>query len=263
MMGMEHVQIVGIPFDNKSTFLRGASAGPGVVRRVLHDGSSGLLTESGLVLVPDHNMVDLGNLALDTYQSILPALDTLPQQQTMFIGGDHSITYPHVQWASRWAGEFDILHFDAHTDLYHEYEGDPFSHACPFARIMESGLVRRLVQIGIRTVSAHQQEQIDRFDVEVIRMSEIDQIWQLQFDRPLYISLDLDVFEPGIAPGVSHYEPGGMLPRMCIDFINSLSVPIISADIVELNPLRDHHDMTAHLAAKLLKEVIGKMIQNK
>ena len=84
-----------------------------------------------------------------------------------------------------------------------------------------------------------------------------------QFQGPLYISLDLDVFDPGYAPGISHYEPGGMSPREVIELILNIDVPIVGADIVELNPSRDQNGMTATLAAKLLKELIGKMSMEK
>ncbi|MBX2815544.1 MAG: agmatinase [Saprospiraceae bacterium] len=258
------MHLLGIPFDGKSSFVQGASEGPSAFRQVLHDGSSGYLSEGGLDLLQDIDLHDLGDLEIDSFESILPALTRLSiPSPTLFIGGDHSITFPIVQHLSSFHADFDILHFDAHTDLYDIYDGDPFSHACPFARIMEQGLVNQLTQVGIRTVSKHQQEQIDRFGVEVIRMNALSRLHEIRFDRPLYLSIDLDVFDPGFAPGVAHYEPGGMMPRTVIDFLQGLSAPIIGADIVELNPARDHHLMTAHLAAKLAKEVLHLMMVNR
>ena len=86
------------------------------------------------------------------------------------LGGDHSITYPIVKALARRYSELTIFHFDAHPDLYDEFEGNRLSHACPFARIMEAGLAKRLVQVGIRTINRHQREQAERFGVEVVEM---------------------------------------------------------------------------------------------
>ena len=126
---------------------------------------------------------------------------------------------------------------------------------------MEEGLINKLVQVGIRTMTPHQQEQADRFNVTVIDMKSLPKgLSRLQFDGPVYISLDLDVLDPAYAPGVSHLEPGGLRTRDVITVIQQLKVPIVGADIVEFNPLRDINGMTAMVAAKLLKELADKML---
>src|SRR4029078_7506461 len=102
------------------------------------------------------------------------------------LGGDHSITYPVVRAFARKYRHLSILHFDAHPDIYDSYQGNRFSHASPFARIMEERLVKRLVQVGVRTTTAHQREQIKRFGVEVISMQELKDDLQLEFDTPVY-----------------------------------------------------------------------------
>jgi len=178
------------------------------------------------------------------------------------LGGDHSITYPIIKAHSNKYHKIDILHIDAHCDLYDTYEGDKYSHACPFARIMENKLASRLVQVGIRTLNPHQREQAKRFNVEITEMKDFNIQDLPNFQQPIYISLDLDGIDPGFAPGVSHQEPGGLTPRDVIQMIQQLDIPIIGADIVEYNPTRDNNEITAALAAKLSKEILGKMLSD-
>lgn len=255
------INIIGIPFDQKSSYMRGSAGGPDAVRETLHDSSSNYWTENGTNLDKDVIMQDLGNLRVPTYESLFPEISSAikPGEAHIFLGGDHSITYPIIKAISGEQQAFDILHIDAHTDLYDQFEGDKYSHACPFARIMEEGLCKRLVQVGIRTVTKHQREQVDKFGVDMIMMKDIHQLSQVKFERPVYMSIDLDGFDPAYAPGVSHHEPGGMQPRTLINFLLNTPFTLLAADIVELNPLRDHERMTAALAAKLLKELCGKM----
>ena len=151
----------------------------------------------------------------------------------------------------------------AHGDLYDSFDGDPYSHASPFARIMENGLSQRLVQIGIRTLNEHQRQQAKLFNVEIIEMKDFDLHKLPIFKKPIYLSLDIDALDPAFAPGVSHQEPGGLSTREVLHIIHSIQVPIVGADIVEYNPKRDLNKMTAMVSAKLLKEIAGKMLENK
>jgi arginase family enzyme len=143
---------------------------------------------------------------------------------------------------------------DAHPDLYDEFEGDKYSHACPFARVMEEGLADRLVQVGIRTMNRHQREQADRFGTEIIEMKDWKDGWQLKSEGAVYISFDMDGLDPASAPGVSHPEPGGFTTRQALSLIQSVE-GLIGADIVEYNPDNDLRDLTARVAAKLVKEL--------
>ena len=134
------------------------------------------------------------------------------------LGGDHAVTYPVVRAVAAIHGPVDILHFDAHPDLYDEFEGRRLSHACPFARIMEEGLARRLVQVGIRTLNAHQRAQAERFGVEIHPMNTFDaHSFVPDLAAPAYLSFDLDALDPAFAPGVSHHEPGGLTVRETLD----------------------------------------------
>ena len=153
-----------------------------------------------------------------------------------------------------------VLHLDAHADLYHNFDNNPFSHASPFARLMEKGIVKSLTQVGIRTLDTHQREQASHFKATVIEMKNFSYDFIQSLPSPLYISLDLDVLDPAFAPGVSHHEPGGLTIRELITIIQSIPVSIVGADIVEYNPVRDINNMTAMVGYKLLKELISKMM---
>jgi agmatinase len=171
------------------------------------------------------------------------------------------VTYPLVRAYARHFDRLNLLHFDAHPDLYDEFEGNRLSHACPFARIMEEGLVQRLVQVGIRTMNPHQQAQAERFGVEVVSMHDWPPDNDIDFDGPVYLSFDLDALDPAFAPGVAHREAGGLSTRESLRLIGRLRAPLVGADIVELNPSRDVQDLTAVVAAKLVKELAARMLE--
>ncbi len=171
------------------------------------------------------------------------------------------MTLPIIQAYQKHYSDLSILQFDAHPDLYDTFDGNRYSHACPFARIMEQGLVKKLVQVGIRTMTPHLQEQADRFHVKVIDMKTWPKgLSTLRFSGPVYISIDLDVLDPAYAPGVSHLEPGGLRTRDLITVIQKIKATIVGADIVEYNPGRDINGMTAMVAAKVMKELADKML---
>ncbi len=128
---------------------------------------------------------------------------------------------------------------------------------------MEEKLVQRLVQVGVRTLTGHQRQQAERFGVEIIEMREIDKIDKITFSGPVYLSLDMDCLDPAFAPGVSHYEPGGMSTRQVLGITQNLKGQLVGADIVEYNPERDPQGITGMVAAKLLKEVIARMMEEK
>lgn len=262
-MNQNKIQLLGIAYDAKSSFMRGASQAPMKIREILHDGSSNFISENGIDLQAAAEWVDAGDIEVGDYSDLLPRIKSTidPDAKPIFLGGDHSISFPLVEAMTELHGPFSILHFDAHTDLYDIFEGDRFSHACPFARIMEKGLAKKLVQVGIRNVSKHHQEQADKFGVDLITMRELDRMQDIQLEGKVYLSLDIDVFDPAFVPGVSHHEPGGMSPREFINAFHALDLDLIGADIVEYNPFRDVADITAALAAKMLKEIAGKMLQ--
>jgi len=260
--------VLGIGYDARSSFMRGPASAPDEVRRVLHAGSANYTSERGVDVAPDR-WNDLGNLdlgdidALDARDQIMAAVSNATADGTplLSIGGDHFVTYPIVAAMSQRYDNITIVHIDAHPDLYDELDGDRYSHACPFARIMEADHANRLVQFGIRTATQHQREQAERFGVEMHEVRSWDGTVP-PLRGPVYISVDVDGLDPAYAPGVSHHEPGGLTMRQLLNIIHNVGdqgVQIIGADIVEINPARDIHDMTAMVGAKLVRELLGCM----
>lgn len=261
----ERICLLGIPFDDHSSFLKGAAKAPEIIRDAYHSGSVNTSTENIRDLSSESIWIDLGNINVTDYHNdIEQAISKILELQIkpLTLGGDHSITYPIIKTFSGKYENLTILQLDAHCDLYDEFDNNKYSHACPFARIMEQKLVKRLVQVGIRTMTPHQKEQAEKFGVEVYEMSSIHNNLDLNLEEPLYLSLDMDVLDPAFAPGISHYEPGGMSTRDVLKILKNIPVPLVGADIVEYNPTRDINDMTALVAAKFLKEILDHMIEN-
>tara|TARA_B100000787_G_scaffold138248_1_gene107106 strand:- start:25966 stop:26742 length:777 start_codon:yes stop_codon:yes gene_type:complete len=258
---MNKIIIQGIQFDEKSSFQKGPKLAPPLIREALNCGSTNMFSED-LTSIDNSKIEDKGDFEIINYFDIEKITKThLDSGAKVFtLGGDHSITFPIIKAHFEKYSKLDILHIDAHADLYDNFEGDPYSHACPFARIMENGLAVKLVQVGIRTLNAHQAEQAKKFNVEIHEMKNLDLSTIPKFKNPLYISLDMDGFDPAFAPGVSHHEPGGLTSRQVINLIQSIKTEVIGADIVEYNPNRDFQNMTAFLAAKMMKEIVAKMI---
>ncbi|WP_339625205.1 agmatinase [uncultured Maribacter sp.] len=259
---MKNIIIQGINWDAKSSFQKGPAKAPDLIRKALYSDSMNLCTELGISIENDA-ISDKGDFIINEYFDIAATtkkhLDT--GSKVLTLGGDHSITFPIIKAYHDQHPKLDILHIDAHADLYHDYEGDPYSHACPFARIMENGLAVKLVQVGIRTLNPHQASQAKKYKVDIHEMRNLDLNNIPKFKNPLYISLDMDGFDPAFAPGVSHHEPGGLSSRQVINLIQSIDTQVVGADIVEYNPDRDFQDMTAYLAAKMMKEILGKMME--
>jgi len=261
------IKLLGIPFDENSSFLKGCSLAPPVIRLMDSDGSANAYAENGLEIIAGQIYQDLGDLTLDdltpedAFRTIREkvAAETINGDKLICFGGDHSVTYPIIDALAEKYENLNILHFDAHPDLYDNFEGNPFSHASPFARIMEQGKINSLTQVGIRTFNAHQRQQVERFGVTVIEMKDLNDDFISNLKSPLYISLDLDVLDPAFAPGVSHHEPGGLSTRELIRIIQSIDASVVGADIVEYNPTRDLNQTTAMVAYKLFKEIAAKM----
>lgn len=259
--------LLGVPWDRSSSFLHGAAAAPDAIRAALWSPSSNAWNEYGDEVSRPEVLGDAGDLVLPAdaaaaREAITRGVASLVAdgQRPLVLGGDHSITYPVLM---AWQGQAApiVLHFDAHGDLYDEFEGDRYSHACPFARVMEEGLAARLIQVGVRAMTAHLREQAERFGVEVYGpASWRDAIGTVHSaPGPIYVSLDIDVLEPMLAPGISHPEPGGLTVRDVLEVLAAVRAPVVGADIVEYNPVNDVRDLTARVAAKFVKEIVGVM----
>ena len=168
--------LLGVGYDAGSSFLRGSASAPSKIRQALHSPSANGWSEAGIDILAEGVLADDGDLSLpDTGEArglIAAAIGRIVTRgdRPISLGGDHSVTYPILRAIAAAHRDLTILQFDAHPDLYDAFEGNRFSHACQFARILEEGLAAHLVQLGIRTLTAHQQEQATRFGVEVIDM---------------------------------------------------------------------------------------------
>lgn len=259
--------LLGIPWDANSSYMRGAAAAPPLIREAFRSDASNLWAETGVDLGAPGVFSDNGDLELffaaspfaQIEQAVGELIDT--GLRPLCLGGDHSITYAIVRAFGRRFEKLTMVHFDAHPDLYDELQGNRYSHACPFARIMEEKLATHLIQVGIRTMNGHQSQQAERFGAEVIHMRDLPATERLRkLAGPVYISLDVDVLDPAFAPGISHREPGGMSVREVISHLHATGGEIVGADLVEFNPRQDLSGVTAIVCAKLLKELLGVMI---
>lgn len=257
--------ILGIPFDANSSWLRGAAGAPPIIRVSFRSDSSNSWTETGVDLGAESAYCDAGDLKF-TFHEPFAAIENRVGElldkglRVVSLGGDHSITLPIIRAFGKRVPGLTVIHFDAHPDLYDELEGNRLSHACPFARVMEEGAAKRLISVGIRTLNGHQREQVKKFGVEIIEMRHLPALDRMKIDGPIYISFDMDALDPAFAPGISHREPGGMSVREALNHIQAITGRIAGADIVEYNPAQDHTQITAMVAGKLLKEILGKMI---
>jgi agmatinase len=259
---------LGIGWDDHSSHARGPALAPAYIRQALHDDAgnrySANLTD---VLHPDR-LEDCGDVALcglaQDLDRITAAVDAVYARGlgVLALGGDHAVTYPILRGVAPHHGPVSIVHIDAHPDLYDDFDGDPLSHASPFARIMEQGLASRLIQIGIRADTPHLRAQAERFGAQSFTPDQTPAALQTVAALgagPVYLSIDLDGLDPAFAPGVNHHEPGGLSVREVLAVLAAIPGPLIGADIVELSPARDVNGVTARVAAKLAKEIIARM----
>nr|ACU21474.1 unknown [Glycine max] len=274
--------LLGVPLGHNSSFLEGPAFAPPFIREGIWCGSANSTTEEGKDLKDLRIMVDVGDIPIQEMRdcgigderlmkvvsdSVKLVMEEDPLRP-LILGGNHSISYPVVRAISeKLGGPVDVLHFDAHPDLYDEFEGNYYSHASSFARIMEGGYARRLLQVGIRSINKEGREQAKKFGVEQFEMRHFSK------DRPflenlnlgegakgVYISIDVDCLDPGYAVGVSHYESGGLSFRDVMSMLQNLKGDIVGGDVVEYNPQRDTPDrMTAMVAAKFVRELAAKM----
>lgn len=190
--------ILGVAYDASSSYLRGSARAPASIREALVSRAGNSASETLVDISAPGVLVDAGDVTLDDSNprdSIQCAVqNVLESARPILLGGDHSITYPSVRAISQKFPRLTVLHVDAHSDLYDEFEGDRYSHACPFARVMEENLAVRLVQVGIRAMTQHQRHQADRFGVEVIDM----RAWAdgvrpaIHTSEMVYLSIDID-----------------------------------------------------------------------
>lgn len=269
-----HLAFVGLPDDSQSSYRRGCAAAPQRIRTAYNENSYNASTELGADLTED--VADFGDvLSGATWQETARRYCEVATRLLndgkvpFFAGGDHAVTVPIVASLAALDKPIHVIQLDAHPDLYADFGGDRDSHACTAARMLEMEHVANITQIGIRTLNPPQQrlaEQVgDRLHMVAARevAPAIPNLSHIPADASVYITLDLDAFDPAYVPGVSHPVPGGLTSRQVIDFLQTLPWKLVGMDVVEVNPSLDVNDQTAILAARLLHETMGRVQSSK
>nr|KYP76903.1 Arginase [Cajanus cajan] len=268
--------LLGVPLGHNSSFLQGPAFAPPRIREAIWCGSTNSTTEEGKELQDARVLTDVGDVPIQEIrdcgvddhrlmnvigESVKLVMDEDPLRP-LVLGGDHSISFPVIRAVSeKLGGPVDVLHLDAHPDNYDAFEGNIYSHASSFARVMEGDYV------GIRSITAEGRAQAKKFGVEQYEMRTFSRdrhfLENLKLGegvKGVYISIDVDCLDPAFAPGVSHIEPGGLSFRDVLNILHNLQGDVVAGDVVELNPQRDTVDgMTAMVAAKLVRELAAKI----
>ena len=257
------VTLLGHAWDASSSYARGPAHGPAVIRSVLGSEASSPYSLSGVDVRKAITAYDFPDMPADgaAARAAITARTAaaLKSGKPLALGGDHSVTYPALLAMRDALGPVNVLHIDAHTDLYDAFEGDRYSHASPFARALEDKCINTLVQVGLRSVGPEQRALGEQHGAVMLGAEQLDAIPYDRLVDPLYVSIDLDGIDPAFAPGVSHPEPGGLTTREVFRILTLLKASPAGADIVEYNPERDQGLLTAHLAARLIKELAAIM----
>jgi len=271
------VGILGIPFDNASSFRKGAALAPARVRQITPHTAP--VTEEGKPLaglrVRDYGDVS-GDLDWERYFATVEAravkvLRSHPM--AVFLGGDHSVTIPLTGAFSQVVeGKFGVVHFDAHPDLMDEFEGHRWSHACTDRRILElpNFEPRHLTFVGIRSwmdeelafldahpeITVHTARDVYRRGVEAVADDVVAQLGDVD---AVYFTLDIDGLDPAYAPGTGTPEAGGLSTRELLEFMRVIfaRLPVCALDVVEVSPPLDCNDITSTAAVKVIYEVLG------
>ena len=260
----------GLPCDTQSTFRPGAAQGPSRIRLAYDGRCYNATTELGADLaglVSDAGDWWPGSTWEETREEYRFRAEDLFAGEAVpfFAGGDHAVTIPVVEGLAVLDGPVHVVQVDAHPDLYPEFAGDRGSHACVGARILEMEHVESLTQIGIRTLNQPQLEVARRHAGRLTILEARDapfrpsDLSHIPEDAPVYLTVDLDAFDPAHAPGVSHPVPGGISPRQALALIQEAPWRLVGMDAVEVNPSVDQGDRTAILAARLLHEAMGRV----
>jgi agmatinase len=274
------VAVLGVPFDSGVSYRPGARFGPGHIRE-----SSRLLRpyNPALQVAPfaSQQVVDAGDLAVNPF-SIDEAIsavergarDLLERASCLLtLGGDHTIALPLLRAVAAVHGPVAVVHFDAHLDTWDTYFGAAYTHGTPFRRASEEGLLDRsgCLHAGIRgslyagadlTDDAELGFQvIPATDVEQIGVTGmVEQIAQRVGDRPVYVSVDIDVLDPAHAPGTGTPEAGGLTSRELLATLRSFArLNLVGADIVEVAPAYDHAQITGIAAAHVGYELLSAL----
>ena len=274
------ITVVGVPFDSGVSFRPGARFGPAHVREAsrllrpynpaqdVEPFSTQQVADAGDIVANPFNLDE----AIGQIESAAAGL-TSGGSRLVTIGGDHTIALPLLRDVAKKYGPVTVLHFDAHLDTWDTYFGAPVTHGTPFRRASEEGLIdlTTSLHVGIRGPLYSRQDLHDdaRLGFAIISTTEIESeglahaiqrmLGRLK-DKPLYVSVDIDVLDPAHAPGTGTPEAGGMTSRELLAMIRALrGLNIVGADIVEVAPAYDHAQITAVAAAHVAYEIISAM----
>jgi agmatinase len=269
------VAVVGVPFDSGVTYRPGARFGPAHIRQ-----GSRLLRPYNPALdarpFTDQQVVDAGDIACNPFdidsamRSVQDGVAELTEggRPAVVLGGDHTIALPVLRALHAQYGPIALVHFDAHLDTWDTYYDTPYTHGTPFRRAWEEGLLDagHTMHVGIRG-SLYAKDDLsddERMGFSIIHSRDMDDIGITGAihrirDRvgqaPVYISVDIDVLDPGFAPGTGTPEAGGLSSRELLAIIRGFAgVNVVAADVVEVAPAYDHADITAVAAANLAYE---------
>ena len=272
--------VAGVPFDSGTSYRPGARFGPAAVRQ-----GSRLLRpwHPGLQVAPfgAQQVADAGDIACNPFD-IKEAMDQIEAAAAgllaeaahlLAIGGDHTIAYPLLRVTSQRFGPVALVHFDAHLDTWQTYFGAPLTHGTPFRRAAEEGLFseEHSIHVGIRGplyspsdleedaelgFAAVSAMEIERIGIDGVAAAIRDRVQ----DRPLYVSVNIDVLDPAHAPGTGTPEAGGLTSREVLGILRGLAgMRLVGADVVEVAPAYDHAEMTAVAAAHVCYELLALM----
>lgn len=272
------VAVVGVPFDTGVSYRPGARFAPSAVRE-----ASRLLRpyHPGLDVSPFERVqvADGGDIAVNPFhigeaiETIEGAASDLQAEGTRLvtIGGDHTIALPLLRAVSRIHGPVALLHFDAHLDTWDTYFGEPYTHGTPFRRAVEDGILdtEAISHVGTRGPLYGKKDLEDdrRLGFGIVTSSDVmrrgvdetvDALRQRIGDRPLYVSIDIDVLDPAHAPGTGTPEAGGMTSRELLEILRGLrGLNLVGADVVEVAPAYDHADITSVAASHVAYDLVS------
>jgi len=278
--------IIGAPFDGGTSHRPGCRFGPQAMRTtdyLPHDGKRPSLA-LGLDPLVELGVVDLGDVEMpsgDTERSLRALEERVSAVATagvipIVLGGDHTIALADVTGVARHVGwgRVSVIHFDAHADTAESQMGSLYGHGTPMRRLIEAGACRgdRFVQIGLRgywpepaTLDWMATQGMRSFEMSEIAAKGLDEVLDEAMELALadcdavFLSVDVDVVDPGAAPGTGTPEPGGLSSRELLDAVRriAMNVPLGGMDLVEVAPPYDHAEITAYLGNRVVLEVLG------
>lgn len=257
--------IIGIPMDFTVSFRPGTRTGPQQIRTV----SFGIEEYSFYTNkdLRDFAFFDGGDIALP-FGNVTKSLDIIEQVANkiikdnkfgIYLGGEHLVSWPLIKAYSDKYTDLAVLHFDAHADLRENYIGEINSHATVIRKVCEKIGGKNVYQFGIRSGDKleydYGKKHTNMFVNQILE--PLENVIKILGERPVYITLDIDVVDPAFAPGTGTPEPGGCTSREIIEAVLAMGIlNIVGMDIVEVSPINDPSDRTAILAAKLVREAI-------